>query len=143
MNLFKNNLDILIDQYKKYFNDSNVNVNNFLQYKNKIKSKLNKFNKNKLINMKIEIETYLIELNNTSWDNYVSIRIAVIATIISVILSIGLNKKDFYLKVFLYLAVLYMFTFTYIKSENVKKKMFYNILIQCVDEVLKDKCKNK
>ncbi|WP_163289379.1 hypothetical protein, partial [Clostridium sporogenes] len=84
-----------------------------------------------------------IELCNTSWDNYVSRRIAVIATIIYVILSIGLNKKDFYLKVFLYLAVLYMFTFTYIKSENVKKKMFYNILIQCVDEVLKDKCKNK
>ncbi|MBD5643202.1 hypothetical protein HYH96_04750 [Clostridium botulinum] len=143
MNLFKNNLDILIDQYKKYFNDSNIKVSNFLQYKNKIKSKLNKFNKNKIINMKIEVETYLIELNNTSWDNYVSIRIAVIATIISVILSIGLNKKDFYLKVFLYLAVLYMFTFTHIKSENVKKKMFYNILIQCVDEVLKDKCKNK
>ncbi|MCW6085564.1 MULTISPECIES: hypothetical protein [Clostridium] len=143
MNLFKNNLDILIDQYKKYFNDSNIKVNNFLQYKNKVKSKLNKFNKNKLINMKIEIETHLIELNNTSWDNYASIRIAVIATIISVILSIGLNKKDFYLKVLLYLAVLYMFTFTYIRSENVKKKMFYNILIQCVDEVLKDKYKNK
>ncbi|NFG98651.1 hypothetical protein FC824_19525 [Clostridium sporogenes] len=85
MNLFKNNLDILIDQYKKYFNDSNVNVNNFLQYKNKIKSKLNKFNKNKLNKMKIEIETYLIELNNTSWDNYVSIRIEVIATIKTVI----------------------------------------------------------
>lgn len=141
MKLLKNNLDILVNEYINYFDDKNIKVNNFLQYKNRIKVKLNKFNKNKLINMKIEAETELIKLNNTSWDNYISIRIAVIATIISVILSIGLNKKDFYLIIFLYLTILYMFTFTHIGSKNVKRKMFYNILIESLNEILKENIK--
>ncbi|EHK2349305.1 hypothetical protein KCL53_002452 [Clostridium perfringens] len=142
----RNNFKKLVIQYNQYFNVKEE-VRDYIDLKRKIIKQLRRKTKRELENLKLEL-SITTNKRGVSWDNYISLRLANIAIVVSGIsiliqsypeLIPNLDKYIIFLLIF---SSIVLYSFSYKDEKEEDKKAFLLFILSCIDEVLEEKISN-